>query len=372
MKYDVVIIGGGLAGLSLSIDLRKRGYVVAVIEKGDYPRHKVCGEYISMESHNYLEKNCPSLSSLHLPVISNFKITSGSKKQFTTKLDLGGFGISRFLLEELLFKEAQKQGVHFMLNTKAQKINYSPDEHAYNIKTNSGDVTTTLVCNATGRRSNLATTEKQNNSTSVNYVGIKYHIKLPRNPDLIEIHNFPGGYCGISNIEDDKACLCYIVNSKYLNAVNNSIPELEGTYLYKNSNLEKIFTTAEFIFNEPVTISGIDFQIKKSSTDDAFFLGDSAGQMAPILGNGMSMALRSANALADYIDQYFSERISRQQLVLNYTSFWKKQFSPRIKLSRYLQKLSESPLLTQLTIGVFNVFPSLARGIIKRTHGEPF
>ena len=49
MKCDVAIIGGGLAGLSLSIDLRKRGFSVVVIEKGNYPRHKVCGEYISME-----------------------------------------------------------------------------------------------------------------------------------------------------------------------------------------------------------------------------------------------------------------------------------------------------------------------------------
>jgi flavin-dependent dehydrogenase len=59
MIYDVAIIGGGIAGLSLSIDMKKRGYKVIVIEKGTYPRHKVCGEYISMESHNYLQNICP-------------------------------------------------------------------------------------------------------------------------------------------------------------------------------------------------------------------------------------------------------------------------------------------------------------------------
>ncbi len=370
MKYDVAIIGGGIAGLPLSIDLKKRGYNVAVIEKGNYPRHKVCGEYISMESYTYLQRVCPALTELKLPVISNFKLTSGDNKEFTTKLDLGGFGISRYLLEDMLFKEAEKLGVVFMLNTKAQDINNVGEE--YVIKTNKGDITASLLCNATGRKSNLRTPGKTEAHKGPNYVGIKYHVKLPRNADLIEIHNFPGGYCGISNIEDDKACLCYIVNSEYLNKVNNSIPELEKTYLFKNKNLKKIFTAAEFVFNEPVTVSGINFLIKEPVTDDSFYLGDAAGSMAPIIGNGMSMGLRSASVLADTIDHYFSGKITKHELADNYQGFWRKEFSSRIKLSRYLQKLSEYSFLTRRTIDLFNVFPALAKGVIKQTHGKPF
>ncbi len=370
MKYDIAIIGGGLAGLSLSIDLKKRGYTVAVVEKGNYPRHKVCGEYISMESYNYLQRICPALTAHKLPVIRNFKLTSGNNKEFTTSLDLGGFGISRYLLEDMLFNEAEKLGVVFMLNTKAQDISSDGKEHV--VKTNKGDISASLLCNATGRKSNLKTPNKTETSNGVNYVGIKYHVKLKRNADLIEIHNFPGGYCGISNIEEDKACLCYIVNSKNLNRVNNSIPELEKTWLFKNKNLQKIFTTAEFVFTEPVTVSGINFLIKEPVTDDAFFLGDAAGSMAPIVGNGMSMGLRSAWVLANNIDQYLAGKITKPELAANYKSFWEKEFSSRIKLSRYLQKLSEYSFLTKLTIGLFNVFPALANGVIKQTHGKPF
>ncbi|HTA83588.1 MAG TPA: NAD(P)/FAD-dependent oxidoreductase [Bacteroidia bacterium] len=370
MKYDVVIIGGGIAGLPLSIDLKKRGYHVAAVEKGNYPRHKVCGEYISMESYNYLLGICPALTELKLPIISNFKLTSGNNKEFTTKLDLGGFGISRYLLEDLLFKEAEKLGVVFMLNTKAHEISYEGEE--YVVKTNKGDITARLLCNATGRKSNLKTPNKTEANKGPNYVGVKYHVKLPRNTDLIEIHNFPGGYCGISNVEDDKACLCYIVNSKYLNKVNNSIPQLEKAYLFKNKSLKKIFTTAEFVFTEPVTVSGINFLIKEPVTDDSFYLGDAAGSMAPIIGNGMSMGLRSASALANTIDQYLSSKITKPALVANYKDFWRKEFSARIKLSRYLQKLSEYSFLTKRTIDIFNVFPALAKGVIKQTHGKPF
>lgn len=367
MKSDVAIIGGGLAGLSLSIDLKKRGYHVTVIEKGNYPRHKVCGEYISMESYNYLQNICPTLSTLELPIISNFKLTTGSK-EFNTVLDLGGFGVSRYLLEEALFKEAEKQGVVFLLNTKAQDVDFQNE--IFTIKTRSGNINASLVCNSTGRKSNLTTAGSKNIAT--NYVGVKYHLKIPRSANLVEIHNFPGGYCGISNIEEGKSCLCYIVNSKYLKKVKNSIPELEKTFLFKNSNLKKIFTEADFLFKEPVTISGINFLIKHPVTDESFYLGDAAGSMAPIIGNGMSMGLRSASVLANNIDQYFSKKITKQQLVTNYTQFWNKEFSTRIKLSRHLQYLSEYSFLTNRTIELFNFFPSLANAVIKQTHGKPF
>jgi len=374
MTYDVAIVGGGLAGLSLSIDLKKRGYTVVIIEKGNYPRHKVCGEYISMESHNYLHTICPPLAEFNLPQISNFKLSSTGKKEFNTTLAPGGFGISRYLLEELLFTEAKKKGVVFMLKNKATDIYLNTDKRSYTIKTNVEDVNAILVCNSSGRKSNLETQVSSNRpiDTNTNYVGVKYHVKLNRDPTLIEIHNFAGGYCGISNIEDDKSCLCYIVNSKKLNSVNNSITELEKVFLYKNDNLKKIFNTAEFIFKEPVTVSGINFSIKKPVTDDSFFVGDSAGSIAPVTGNGMSIALRSAYVLAANVDHYFSGSITKQELVNNYNIFWNKEFSMRIKLSRHFQKLSEYSRLTNLSIGLFNSFPLLAKSIIKQTHGSPF
>ena len=214
MKYDVLIIGGGIAGLSLSIDLAKRGHSVVLIEKGNYPRHKVCGEYISIESHDYLNKLCPPLSTLPLPMIKNFKLSSTGKKQFKTQLDLGGFGVSRYLLEKLLFEEATKQGVVFMLNNRVTEITHDSTLNEYEIKTKTGKVNASLICNASGRRSNLETNKQASAAKGANYIGVKYHIKLQRDPSLIEIHNFPGGYCGISNVEENISCLCYIVNSE--------------------------------------------------------------------------------------------------------------------------------------------------------------
>lgn len=369
MIYDIAIIGGGIAGLALSIDLKIRGYAVLVIEKGSYPRHKVCGEYVSIESQSYLYKICPELVNLQLPIITNFKLTSGNR-QFTTRLDSGGFGISRYLLEELLYKEATKQGVVFKLTTKATEV--IQEQNNYIIKTNAEDLEALLVCNSSGRKSNFEVGKKGWQAEGTNYVGVKYHINLQRKSDLIEIHNFQGGYCGISNIENNKACLCYIVNSKYLRNANNSISELEKNVLYKNKQLEKIFTKSEFIYKEPLTISGINFRVKRTSNATSLFLGDSAGCIAPITGNGMSIGLRSAWVLANEIDSYFLKKNSHEQLLKNYTQFWNSQFTTRIKLSRYFQKLAEYPVLTRMTIGVFNTIPYLANATIKKTYGKPF
>lgn len=372
MTYQAIIIGGGLSGLALAIDLKQRGHAVLVIEKGNYPRQKVCGEYVSLESQAYLFKLCPALKGLHLPLITNFKLTSTGAQKFYTKLDLGGFGISRYLLENLLYQEACAHGVDFILNEKVLKVVSQNKEQSYEVRTKSNHFEAKVVCNASGRRSNLESESEATAAKGSNYVGVKYHVKLERDASQIEIHNFPGGYCGISNIEEGKSCLCYIVNAKQLAASSRSILELERRVLFQNPHLRKIFTHADFLFEEPLTISGINFKAKRSSDPNTFYLGDSAGTIAPITGNGMSMGLRSAANLAKFLDSYYSGTITKQTLQKNYAQFWDHEFSLRIKLSRYFQKLSEYPVLTRSSIALFNRFPALAQPLIRSTHGEVF
>ena len=99
--YDAAIIGGGLAGLALSIQLSKKGYRVILFEKEQYPFHKVCGEYISMESWDFIESLGLPLSSFHLPIIKKLIVTSPNGNELKTDLPLGGFGISRYFLDNI-------------------------------------------------------------------------------------------------------------------------------------------------------------------------------------------------------------------------------------------------------------------------------
>src|SRR5215204_1583164 len=110
--YDVAIIGGGLAGLAASIQLSRRGYKVALFEKETYPFHKVCGEYVSLESRDFLISLGLDLDHLNLPLIDTLHLTAPNGKEFITDLPLGGFGISRYALDNSLAQIAIKNGVH--------------------------------------------------------------------------------------------------------------------------------------------------------------------------------------------------------------------------------------------------------------------
>ena len=113
--YDVAIIGGGLAGLSLSILLSRSGFHVVLFEKESYPFHRVCGEYISMESWNFIIELGLDLELMALPMITTLNVSSPNGNMATHRLDLGGFGISRFLLDNELYRIAVKSGVEVFL-----------------------------------------------------------------------------------------------------------------------------------------------------------------------------------------------------------------------------------------------------------------
>jgi flavin-dependent dehydrogenase len=120
--YDVAIIGGGLAGLAASIQLTKAGYSVILFEKEKYPFHKVCGEYISLESWNYVCQLGLSLQNMDLPIIDTLLLTAPNGRTFTTQLPLGGYGISRYKLDFLLANIAKRIGVHLIEETKVDNV----------------------------------------------------------------------------------------------------------------------------------------------------------------------------------------------------------------------------------------------------------
>src|SRR5690606_3297714 len=97
LLIDVAILGGGLAGLTSAILLKTAGLRVVVVEKNRYPHHKVCGEYISNEARPFLEKHLLLPADVALPQITTFTLSSTSGKTATAPLDLGGFGISRYM-----------------------------------------------------------------------------------------------------------------------------------------------------------------------------------------------------------------------------------------------------------------------------------
>ncbi|MBU9936905.1 MAG: FAD-dependent oxidoreductase, partial [Ferruginibacter sp.] len=114
---DIIIIGGGLAGLVSAIHLSKAGLSVILIEKNEYPKHKVCGEYVSNEVLPYLQQLGADPMTTGAKKINRFLLSTTRGKTTEIKLPLGGFGVSRYTLDHFLFQRAVQNGCSVMQDT---------------------------------------------------------------------------------------------------------------------------------------------------------------------------------------------------------------------------------------------------------------
>jgi len=375
ITYDLAIVGGGLAGLALSIQIAKAGYKVVLFEKESYPFHKVCGEYISLESWDFLQRLGIDLPSLNVSYIKRLQVSDIKGKFFEQSLPLGGFGISRYKLDHELAQIAKQTGVIIHEQTRVNDIHFS-NEH-FSIASTKGNFIAKVVAGSFGKRSNLDVKWKRpfiiaKRNKLNNYIGIKYHIRYDFPDDLIALHNFKKGYCGISRIEDDKYCLCYLTTADNLQSSNNDIQKMEQNILSANPHLKKIFGECEMLWKEPVTISQISFDKKNLVQDHVIMIGDAAGMITPLCGNGMSMALHASKLAAKQIQSFLEHTISRESMEQNYSSDWNKHFASRLKTGRILQRLLADKRLANLMISLGRSFPALIRTLIKQTHGSSF
>ncbi len=256
-NYDVAIIGGGLSGLALSIQCAIAGHKTVLFEKEKYPFHKVCGEYISLESWDFLERLGVPLGVLNPPIIKHLIVSAPNGRSLNQKLPLGGFGISRHFLDNTLAKLARNAGVDLKENCRVD--NAERKEDGYEIQFGNQKFNANVVAGCFGKRSNLDIKWKRNfiaeKTTRLNnYIGIKYHVQHDWPDNTIALHNFENGYCGISRIEENKCCLCYMTSASMLKQENNSIPQLEKNILSKNPYLKEIFASLKKA-DGPVTIS---------------------------------------------------------------------------------------------------------------------
>lgn len=374
-SFAVGIVGGGLAGLSLSILLAQQGYKTILFEKDKYPFHKVCGEYVSLESWHFIENLGLNLSYLNLPIIKNLIVSSPNGNFIQTKLGMGGFGISRYLLDNQLKEIAAKNGVLVYEETKVNEVIFNDEK--FTIKYNSGAITAQVVAGSFGKRSNLDIKwqrdfVKQKTSKLNNYIGVKYHIKTSFPDNTIALHNFKNGYCGISKIEGNKFCLCYLTSAQNLKENHNSIKKMETNVLFQNPFLKRIFSESEFLFKDPVIISQISFDKKSLIENHILMLGDAAGMITPLCGNGMSMAMRSAKIAFENINSFLKKEITREKMESQFVSQWQKNSRVRLRNGRLIQKLFGKTKTTNLFIRIIKHFPSLIRKMIRMTHGNEF
>lgn len=176
----------------------------------------------------------------------------------------------------------------------------------------------------------------------------------------------------MSKIENEKSCLCYLTTAQNLKDNNNSITQMEENVLYKNPFLKDIFLNTKFLFPHPIAISQISFQQKQSVENHVFMVGDSAGSITPLCGNGMSMAMHASKLAFEQVDLFLQKKITRTTMEAKYQQGWKQQFSSRLATGRVIQSMFGSVVTSNLLVNTMNLFPFLATPLIKATHGKAF
>ena len=370
INFDVIVIGGGLAGLTSAIHLAKANFKVLVIEKQSYPRHKVCGEYISNEVLPYLRHLGFNPFEFGAKQISEFELTTHNNKKIKAKLPLGGFGLSRYQMDFQLYHLAQKNDAQIVQDTVMDVLF---EDNNFQITTKAKThYSSKVVIGAYGKRSNL---DVKFNRAFIKkkspYLGVKLHVLGNFDDTKVALHNFKGGYCGVSKVEYDHINLCYITNYEAFKRYKD-IQQFQEDVIFKNNALKTMFSSSMAVFEKPLTISQISFETKEPVEDHIIMCGDAAGMIHPLCGNGMGMAIQSAKIASDLITEFLRGDIrSRKELEQAYSKTWNRTFKLRLRTGHTIAYLFRQDWLAPKLLVLLRRLPFLVPYIIRMTHGKP-
>jgi len=368
MGKNVIIVGGGLAGLTAAIHLARSGVPVMLIEKNEFPKHKVCGEYISNEVLPYFESLGIDLSPLHPVNITKTSIATVNGRQISTQLPLGGFGLSRYALDHLLYNQALAEGCE-MLQGKVTDIIL--DHDLFTVKTEVAQYHAAVVLGAFGKRANIdQKLARRFMATPAPWLAVKAHYPGDFPDETVALYNFRGGYCGVSKVESGALNVCYLADFKSFKQFRD-IDDFQEHIVSENPHLRKIFKDVRPYF-KPLAISQISFGEKLPVEKHILMIGDAAGLIHPLCGNGMAMAVHSAKIASEHVIDYFSGKIaSRKSLENQYILNWNLTFRQRLRTGRWLAALMRHEKASDWAMEILARFPKILPYIIKQTHGKP-
>lgn len=367
-QADVLIIGGGLAGLCAAIDLARAGYEVLLFEPKAYPRHKVCGEYISNEVLPYLKSLGFDPFDHGAVAISNFLWTHPDGRSISARLPLGGFGLSRYTAELELFNLAKAAGVSFITEAVVA-IQSEPD--GVTAKTSSGKLFYGQTgIGAYGKRSVLdKKLAREFIDQKANFMAAKWHARGSFDSSLVALHNFKGGYCGVSRVEEGLINFCFIATYDVFKKHKN-LNEFINLELASNPALKELLDQTDMQFEQPISIAQISFKDKPPVEAHWLMCGDTAGLIHPLSGNGMSMAIRSASLAASELKAFLKGTVNRKSLMVSYENHWKSEFNKRLRMGRIAARVFASPKASSLSLQFLKLIPGLLPFFIRQTHGK--
>ena len=312
----ITIIGGGLAGLTLGIALRRADVPAVIWEAGDYPRHRVCGEFISGEGLQTLAR----LDLLaHLPgarVASTVTFYSRFNKLFARTLPQESICISRFHLDAFLAEQFQRAGGELRVNARWN---------------DTGDPTPAEGrVHATGRRATVP-------ANGVHWYGFKAHIKGVALESDLEMHLHNDGYIGACRLIDGTVNVCGMFRRAPEERALRPLDRLTSPV----SKLGLRLQHGSWDTSSVCAVAGLDPYPKLDNNGCS--IGDALAMPAPLTGNGMSMAFEAAELAAAPLAAFARNSLTWEQTLTEIRNAHRAKFETRLKWSARLHRLLVSP-----------------------------
>jgi flavin-dependent dehydrogenase len=301
--FDLAVIGGGPAGSSAAISAARARKRVLLLERGRFPRHKVCGEFLSPEAESLLRD---LLAESAAPLLAD-AVTVGASRFFmdgrllSAPISPPALSVTRFALDEALWHSAQ-QLCDCRQETTVQEIVRAGN--TFRLRTDKEEWGATSVINATGRWSNFTRTPLA--SDAPRWVGLKAHFRESNPPPSVDLYFFAGGYCGVQPIRNDSVNACAMVRADVASSLDE-VFALNPTLQQRSSEWQPLM--------EPVSTAPLVFRRSAPVREDGVLnVGDAAGFIDPFAGDGIAIALRSGTKAAlstpaEYADWYRREVI---------------------------------------------------------------
>lgn len=372
--HDVIVIGAGLAGSAVATHLARAGASVLLLEAATFPHHKLCGEFLSPECVGLFQRLgvWPAVVALAPPRITAARITARDGTRWDASLPAPGLGLSRHALDDLLFTHAASVGADARQGTRVTDVtgdlaagfSVTWQTHASGPQTAGARV----VLGAWGKRSTIDRALgrpflSQDHPT----FALKAHYHGPPLGRRVELHGFDGGYCGLAEIEGGQINLCLLAETRVLRACGGDPQRLVAQVLPTNPALAAWLADAERISDRFLAISQIPFIPKRAVVNDVLLLGDAAGLISPLAGDGMAMALGAAEMVAPLVMATLAGRLGGAALTAAYTRQWRARFGSRLRLGRLAQPLMFRPRLLAVGLRLLCLAPPLGAALVANT-----
>jgi menaquinone-9 beta-reductase len=358
--FDAAIVGAGPAGSATAIALAQRGYAVVLVDKQQFPREKLCGDFVNPINWPIFRELGVEERVLNQPhaKVTGFRLTSCSgaeaESPFSTENQrMVGLGIRRAQLDQLLLERAGEAGATIRTDCRIERLLRSGQEWRFETSTHE-TWRARLLVGADGRNSWIAHRLGMNSKAVMHgrSIGFQAHLTCPGAAyNKVEIHLFPGGYAGLIGLGDGTINLCLSVDKRKL--LRDRIEKfLLGQCLPQNPSLNAILRRSERVsrFRSAYPIYSAP---RRCFTDGALLVGDAARVSEPATGEGVYFAMQSGILAAEMIHEALACDDLSAKCLRGYEQKCKKLFRRRYALNSLIRFAIYRPALINPLIRLF-------------------